>query len=103
MMVHGFVSDAEIKKERKKAKELRKSQWWKQKLAQGECHYCGVKTPKEELTMDHKIPLSRGGKTTKGNVVVACKPCNNEKKYFTPAEMILNDSGNDGEFGSGDS
>jgi 5-methylcytosine-specific restriction endonuclease McrA len=91
MMVHGFVSDKEIKKERNKAKELRKSQWWKQKLGLGLCYYCEQKFAKKDLTMDHKTPLSRGGKTTKGNVVVACKPCNNEKKYFTPAEMVLID------------
>lgn len=91
MMVHGFVSEKEIKKERNKAKELRKSQWWKQKLGLGLCYYCEQKFPKQDLTMDHKTPLSRGGKTTKGNVVVACKPCNSEKKYFTPAEMVLLD------------
>lgn len=90
-MVHGFVSEKEIKKERNKAKELRKSQWWKQKLGLGLCYYCEQKFPKQDLTMDHKTPLSRGGKTTKGNVVVACKPCNSEKKYFTPAEMVLLD------------
>lgn len=41
--------------------------------------------------MDHKTPISRGGKTTKGNVAVCCKDCNSAKKYYTPAEMILQD------------
>lgn len=36
--------------------------------------------------MDHIVPLSRGGKSTKGNVVPACKGCNNKKKYMVPIE-----------------
>ncbi len=41
--------------------------------------------------MDHIVPLSRGGKSTKGNLVVSCKSCNNNKKYYTPAEIVLRD------------
>ena len=76
-------------KEKEKAKQLRKSQWWQAKLSKGFCYFCGEKFLKEELTMDHLVPLARGGKSTKGNIVVACKLCNNEKKYLTPAELIL--------------
>ncbi len=83
----------QIKREKNKAKELRKSAWWKQKLALGDCYYCSQKFASDELTMDHRIPVSRGGKSTKGNVVVACKKCNNDKKNHTVADMIL--SGND--------
>jgi len=36
--------------------------------------------------MDHIVPLSRGGKSKKGNVVPACKDCNNKKKYMLPIE-----------------
>jgi len=36
--------------------------------------------------MDHIVPLSRGGKSTKGNIVAACKMCNNKKKYLLPVE-----------------
>jgi 5-methylcytosine-specific restriction protein A len=36
--------------------------------------------------MDHVVPLTRGGKSTKGNLVPACKDCNNKKKYFLPIE-----------------
>jgi 5-methylcytosine-specific restriction endonuclease McrA len=78
-----------VNRERQKAKELRKSDWWRQQLAKGICHYCGKKFPVDELTMDHVLPVVRGGKSTKGNVVVCCKQCNNDKKYLTPAEMIL--------------
>ncbi len=36
--------------------------------------------------MDHVIPLIRGGKSTKGNVVPSCKECNNKKKHMLPFE-----------------
>jgi 5-methylcytosine-specific restriction endonuclease McrA len=38
-----------------------------------QCQYCGAD---EDLTFDHVIPRSRGGKTTWENVVAACAPCN---------------------------
>jgi 5-methylcytosine-specific restriction endonuclease McrA len=78
-----------VKREREKARELRKTDWWRAKLAQGVCHYCGEKVGAENLTLDHVIPVSRGGRSTKGNCVASCKRCNNEKKSYTPAEMIL--------------
>ncbi|MFK8139218.1 MAG: HNH endonuclease [Bdellovibrionales bacterium] len=83
------VDPKDIKKERAKAKDLRKTGWWKQKLAQGICYYCEQSFSVSDLSMDHIVPVSRGGKTSKGNVVVSCKDCNNKKKYYTPAEMIL--------------
>ena len=44
------------------------------------CYYCGKKiTKKEDLTADHIIPVSKGGKTSKDNLVIACKACNLEK------------------------
>lgn len=36
--------------------------------------------------MDHLIPLVRGGKSTKNNLVPACKECNMKKKYALPWE-----------------
>jgi 5-methylcytosine-specific restriction endonuclease McrA len=36
--------------------------------------------------MDHLVPLVRGGRSTKSNIVTACKDCNNRKKYFLPLE-----------------
>ena len=82
--------EKQIAREKVKAKELRKSNWWKQKLASGICHYCGKKFKPEELTMDHIVPIVRGGKSTKSNVVPACKECNNKKKYLTPVEILMN-------------
>src|SRR5262249_43922339 len=37
------------------------------------CQYCGLR---DDLTFDHVIPRSRGGRTTWENVVTACAPCN---------------------------
>jgi 5-methylcytosine-specific restriction enzyme A len=80
------VPDEEVKKEKEKARALRKTRWWQQRLAKGLCHYCQRRFPASELTMDHIVPLVRGGKTTKGNVAPACKECNNKKKYLLPME-----------------
>ena len=74
------LDESDLKKERRKARELRQTQWWKRRLAKGVCHYCGQATPPKDLTMDHIVPVARGGKSTKGNVVPACKKCNNAKK-----------------------
>ncbi len=80
------VSEQEIKREREKARELRASRWWKDRLAKGVCHWCGGTFPPDELSMDHIVPVIRGGKSTRGNVVPACKECNNRKKHLLPIE-----------------
>lgn len=81
-------ADAEhVGREKAKARELRNSQWWRNQLGAGVCHYCSQKFAKLDLTMDHVIPIIRGGKSTKSNVVVCCKKCNSEKKYLTPFEL----------------
>ena len=81
--------DKHVSREKQKAKELRQSQWWKNQVAKGICHYCGKKFSPDALTMDHVLPIVRGGKSAKGNVVPCCKQCNNEKKYLTPAEIVM--------------
>ena len=75
------VSEEEIRRERQKARELRSSQWWKRRRSSGVCHYCGKKFLPQSLTMDHIVPIVRGGKSTKGNVAPACKECNTKKKH----------------------
>ena len=51
------------------------------------CQYCGAES---DLTFDHLIPRSKGGKTTWDNVVTACAPCNLRKadKLAHAAQMI---------------
>jgi 5-methylcytosine-specific restriction endonuclease McrA len=80
------ISETEIKREREKSRELRKSRWWQNRLAMGRCHFCDAVFAPEELTMDHLVPISRGGKASRNNVVTACKECNSQKKYLLPIE-----------------
>ncbi len=93
---------AHVARERKKARELRNSAWWKALLEKGLCHYCGGKFHPEELTMDHIVPVARGGKSTRGNVVPCCKECNNRKKYLTPAEILIRQMEREAEAKTGD-
>ena len=81
------VSEEEIRRERRRARELRASQWWKRKRAKGICYHCRGKFRPTDLTMDHLIPIIRGGKSTKGNLVPSCKKCNSERKYCLPFEL----------------
>ncbi len=88
-MIHFFDEtsvEEHIRKEKEKARRLRKTQWWLARIEKGVCYYCHRKVGRENLTMDHIVPLSRGGKSKKGNVVPACKECNNKKKYMLPVE-----------------
>lgn len=51
-----------------------------------QCAYCGTS---KNLTVDHIVPVSRGGKTTFENCVAACQPCNNTKNDRTPNEAKM--------------
>lgn len=61
------------------------------------CQYCGKKPPnrkvavkwmeKNELSLDHIVPRSKGGKTTWSNVVAACAKCNTKKGSYTLGEI----------------
>ncbi len=75
--------------ERKKAKLLKKTAWWKSQLGKNQCYYCKKKFHPDELTMDHKVSLSRGGKSIKKNVVPSCKNCNQNKKHLLPLEVEI--------------
>ncbi|HYA11969.1 MAG TPA: HNH endonuclease [Thermodesulfovibrionales bacterium] len=80
------MTEKEVKREKAKARILKKSQWWKRKCAEGLCYYCKKKVAPKALTLDHIVPIIRGGKSTKGNIVPVCKECNNKKKYLLPIE-----------------
>ncbi len=84
------TDEKHAKREREEAKKLKKSQWWLTKLNQGNCHYCEERFAASDLTMDHIVPIARGGKSNRGNIVPACRTCNTQKKLHTPAELILN-------------
>lgn len=50
------------------------------------CQYCGERFSTHDLTFDHVIPRSRGGRTSWLNVVAACGRCNLRKRNRTPRE-----------------
>ena len=75
-----------LRRERAKARELRHSQWWKRRIAPGACYYCRRQVGAGALTMDHIVPLGRGGRSARGNVVPACKECNTRKQSLVPVE-----------------
>jgi len=54
------------------------------------CQYCGLQHPTEELTYDHVVPKSRGGKTEWENIVTCCVGCNRQKGGRTPTEARMN-------------
>jgi 5-methylcytosine-specific restriction endonuclease McrA len=58
---------------------------------QNRCQYCGRKFSSSELSLDHVVPISRGGKSTWENVVCACLPCNVRKgnKLLIESDMKL--------------
>jgi 5-methylcytosine-specific restriction endonuclease McrA len=75
-----------LQRERARARELRQSQWWKRRIAAGICYYCRRQVGHRALTMDHLVPLGRGGRSVRGNVVPACKDCNTRKRSLLPVE-----------------
>jgi 5-methylcytosine-specific restriction protein A len=85
----GNTDTKRIKQERDKARELKKTSWWKEKLSKGVCHHCGERFLAKDLTMDHLVPLARGGLSTKNNLVPSCKPCNADKRLSTPVDLLL--------------
>jgi 5-methylcytosine-specific restriction enzyme A len=87
--VEVVADPAHVRREREKARQLRASAWWRRRLQKGICAYCGRAFAARELTMDHVVPVARGGRSVKGNVVASCKPCNARKKLLTPAEQLL--------------
>lgn len=51
----------------------------------GTCAYCGERA----TTVDHVVPVSRGGGSTWENTVAACSPCNSRKANRTPNEAAM--------------
>ncbi len=51
------------------------------------CQYCSVKFTERELTLDHVLPVVRGGRKTWENIVAACMRCNQRKSDRRPEEV----------------
>jgi 5-methylcytosine-specific restriction endonuclease McrA len=56
---------------------------------QHRCQYCGAQPDKNDLTLDHVIPRSRGGGDSWENLVLACARCNVKKSNRTPEEANM--------------
>ena len=81
------VADAPaLRRERARARALRQSGWWKRRIADGRCHYCAREVGARALTLDHVVPLIRGGRSVRANVAPACKDCNAKKQSLLPWE-----------------
>jgi 5-methylcytosine-specific restriction endonuclease McrA len=53
------------------------------------CQYCGKKFPTTELSLDHVVPRSQGGKATWENIVCCCIKCNVKKGGRTPEQARM--------------
>lgn len=75
---------------RKASYELQRRSLWRRKFRH--CHYCDVRLTlmpgrPHSMTLDHKIPLARGGGNKPVNYAACCGPCNNAKGAMTEAEF----------------
>jgi len=53
------------------------------------CQYCATEFKTHELTFDHIIPRSKGGRTEWENIVAACQPCNRRKGNAMPSDINM--------------
>ena len=74
------VDDDALRREKARARELRQTAWWRRRVAAGVCHYCRRAVGAKALTLDHVVPLVRGGRSIRANMVPACKDCNTKKQ-----------------------
>ena len=54
----------------------------------GPCIYCSVPLDWRNISLDHRVPTSRGGSNTKDNFQFVCKSCNRMKSSFMPDEYL---------------
>jgi len=78
------AGDADLVREKARARALRQSAWWKRRVSAGLCHYCRRQVGAKALTTDHVIPLIRGGRSIRANLVPCCKDCNSKKQSLLP-------------------
>ena len=56
--------------------------------SEGRCAICGKFVPFESFTVDHIIPLAKGGSNDMSNLQCACKTCNRIKQDILPEELM---------------
>lgn len=54
-----------------------------------QCQYCGQTRPVSQLSLDHVVPRSLGGRTTWENIVCSCMKCNSRKGGRTPSQAAM--------------
>ena len=81
--------EAHVRREKAKAKQMRRTRWWTQKRSAAQCFYCHLPLLPDQVTMDHVVALSRGGHSTKSNIVTACHACNQDKKDRNIVDYLL--------------
>ena len=97
MTITGPSREAKIAKRRGNA--IRRTGYpnrWPDEIAAEQkwrCAYCGGPMFKigggpQQRTLDHRLPISRGGKTQRKNLVAACADCNSRKGNLTEAEFL---------------
>jgi 5-methylcytosine-specific restriction endonuclease McrA len=55
------------------------------------CRYCGVITGRKTRSIDHMLPLSKGGKHSIKNIALCCRNCNQRKGNKTLIEFIISE------------
>lgn len=81
-----LITYVNVRKRRRGAGNLRVKIFMRDRYR---CQYCGHKGTAFDLTLDHILPRSRGGRTTPENLCAACIPCNSRKGDRTPAEARM--------------
>ncbi len=79
----GVAPEASPKRARRNSSRMKKKRR-KLHAADPRCHWCRAPLDLEESTVDHLIPLSRGGANRDDNLVLACKPCNHSRGDALP-------------------
>lgn len=70
--IRTFRTGRDTRKKNTKYKRRKDRKW----TAETVCYWCGKSLLREHATVDHKIPLARGGMDIHSNFVFSCQPCN---------------------------
>ena len=84
-----FVIDSVTRLRNKKKREGRRRNTIKFYQDFPNCYYCGILLARENRSLDHFVPRSRGGSGEEENLVTACKKCNQRKGNMLPSEMYV--------------
>lgn len=79
----GQAPEASQKRAKRNSSRMRRMRR-KLHAADPRCHWCRAELELEASTVDHVIPLSRGGSNRDDNVVLACQPCNQRRGNALP-------------------